>query len=105
MSNVANSSCFVSLTTVPPCCVYPQTPLFRQNNNFVNGVPILTAGFYGLRFNQNFGCSSPCLPDPLFAVGSGTNSFSNGLPKLKIGDTIGIYGGTIIGTPSNTFIS
>jgi hypothetical protein len=104
MSQVANSSCFVSLTATPPCCVYAQTPLVAQNNNFVNGYPVLIAGFYGLRFNQNFGCASPCLPEPLFAAGSGTNSYSNGLPKLKLGDFIGTLGGVIIGTPTNTFI-
>jgi hypothetical protein len=105
MSQVANSSCFVSLSAIPPCCIYPQTPLVRQNNNFVNGYPVLTAGFYGIRSNINLTCASPCLPDQLFAAGTATNSYSGGLPKLKIGDNIGIYGGVIIGSPSNTFIS
>jgi hypothetical protein len=105
MANVANSASFVSPTGVPPCCLYPSVALVRQNNNYVNGYPVLTAGFYGLRFNVSFGCASPCLPDQLFAAGTATNSYSGGLPKLKIGDPIGIYGGTIIGVPTNTFIN
>jgi hypothetical protein len=40
----------------------------------------------------------------LFAAGSQTKNFINGLPKLKLGDSVGIFGGVIIGSPTNTFI-
>jgi hypothetical protein len=96
----ANSSNFVSVSVVG-CCVYPVTPLININNTFVGGYPVLTNGYYGIRGNINFGCSSPCFPDILIATSGSNKNFANGLPKLRIGDSVGIMGGVVIGTPTN----
>lgn len=104
MKPTANSACFASLVTVG-CCIYPVTPLTRTNNTFSNGLPTLTTGFYGTRGNINPFCNIPCFPEPLMASSGSPNNFINGLPKLRLADTVGIYGGIVIGNPTNNFCS
>ena len=104
MNFTANSSCLASLSTVA-CCVYPPTQLIGNNNTFSNGVPALTIGFYGVRGNINGFCNVPCFPEPLIAFSGSYNNFIGGLPKLRIGDPVGIYGGRVIGIAGNSFCS
>jgi hypothetical protein len=100
---VASTGMLVSAVNVG-CCVYPPALLSSTNNTLAGGSPVLTTGFYGIRNNINFFCPFPCPPDILIAAIGSTKNLQNGLPKLRIGDPVGIFGGVVIGAPSNNFV-
>jgi hypothetical protein len=101
---VAKTDMLASVVTLG-CCIYLPQVLISGNNRIVGATPALTNGFYGVRGNSNPFCNTPCPPDVLIATGGSTKNFVNGIGVLRLGDSVGVLGGIVLGTKSNTYCS
>lgn len=104
MQPAATTNNLASPGFFPTCCVYPAQQLSGSYNNcLTSGALAATIGsYYGVRSNANI-CNQFCPIDILVPSGY-SNSLAGTLPKAKLGDSIGLYNGRIIGNLSNTLI-